>query len=77
MKGVGLRNADLSYADLSGSDLSFADFSGANLGSAVLNGARLDNAIWVDGGRCAAGSVGGCIPVQTISSSEKDSVSYR
>ena len=77
MKGVGLRNADLSYADLSGSDLSFADLGGANLGSAVLDGARLDNAIWVDGGRCAAGSVGGCVPVQAISSSEKDSVSYR
>jgi len=77
MKGVALRNADLSYADLSGSELSFADLSGANLGSAVLDGARLDNAIWIDGSRCAAGSVGGCIPVQAVSSSEKDSVSYR
>ncbi|MEW7981201.1 MAG: pentapeptide repeat-containing protein [gamma proteobacterium symbiont of Phacoides pectinatus] len=61
LKGTGLRNADLSYADLSMADLSYADMKGANLGAATLEGARLDRAIWVDGRRCASGSVGDCL----------------
>lgn len=61
-KGANLRAADLAYADLAGADLSYADLTGAVLGGAVLDGARLDQAIWVDGRRCAAGSLGGCVP---------------
>ena len=60
MKGVGLRNADLSYADLSQADLSFADLSGANLGGANLDQTRLGHAIWIDGTKCLPGSIGEC-----------------
>ncbi len=59
--GVNLRQADLSYADLSHADLSYADLSGANLGGAVLNTTRFDHAIWYNGQRCAAPSVGHCV----------------
>ena len=62
LKGANLRAADLANADLGGADLGYADLSGAVLGGAVLDGARLDQAIWVDGRRCAAGSLGGCVP---------------
>ena len=62
LKGANLRAADLAYADLAGADLGYADLTGAVLGGAVLDGARLDQAIWVDGRRCAAGSLGGCVP---------------
>jgi uncharacterized protein YjbI with pentapeptide repeats len=61
LKGANLRAADLAYADLAGADLGYADLTGAVLGGAVLEGARLDQAIWVDGRRCAAGSVGTCL----------------
>jgi hypothetical protein len=62
LKGANLRAADLAYADLTGAELSYADLTGAVLGGAILDGARLDQAIWVDGRRCAAGSLGGCLP---------------
>jgi len=62
LKGANLRAADLANADLSGADLGYADLTGAVLGGAILDGARLDNAIWMDGRRCAAGSLGGCLP---------------
>lgn len=61
MKGTELRNADLSYADLGGADLSFSNLSGANLGGANLNGADFSQAIWIDGKKCLAGSVGECV----------------
>jgi uncharacterized protein YjbI with pentapeptide repeats len=61
LKGANLRAADLAYADLTGADLGYADLTGAVLGGAVLDGARLDQALWVDGRRCAAGSVGTCL----------------
>jgi uncharacterized protein YjbI with pentapeptide repeats len=60
-KGANLRAADLAYADLGGADLGYADLTGAVLGGANLEGARLDHAIWVDGRRCVAGSLGGCL----------------
>ena len=66
-----LANANLSYAILQGANLSGADLSNANLSNADLtgakiDGARLDNtnlaqAIWIDRGVCAAGSVGKCV----------------
>lgn len=61
LKGANLRAADLAYADLRGADLGYADLTGAVLGGALLDGTRLDQAIWVDGRRCAAGSVGTCL----------------
>jgi uncharacterized protein YjbI with pentapeptide repeats len=60
-KGANLRAADLAYADLTGADLGYADLTGAVLGGANLEGARFDQAIWVDGRRCAAGSLGRCL----------------
>lgn len=62
LKGANLRAVDLAYADLRNADLSYADLTGAVLGGAVLDGARLDHAIWVDGKRCAPGSLGACLP---------------
>ena len=62
LKGANLRAADLANADLAGADLGYADLTAAVLGGAILEGARLDNAIWMDGRRCAAGSLGGCVP---------------
>lgn len=61
LKGSNLQNADLSYADLTAADLSFANLSGANPGGAKLDKARFDEAIWFDGSRCLAGSVGRCV----------------
>lgn len=70
-----LSNADLSYADLSrtklvggnlsNADLSHAELGGAdmryvNLAGAEFSGARLDEAIWPDGRKCGAGSIGQC-----------------
>ena len=63
LKGANLRAADLAYADLHTADLSYADLTGAVLGGAVLDGARFEHALWVDGTRCAPGSVGACLPV--------------
>lgn len=75
LSGVTLRTANLAGADLMGADLQgarldgaslvnanlrYADLRGASLDGAVLDGVRLDNALWLDGRRCAAGSVGSC-----------------
>lgn len=64
MKGSSLQGADLSYADLRSADLTYADFTGAKMQEVRLDGARLDDAIWVDGRKCLAGSVGECRTVQ-------------
>ncbi len=61
--GSNFRNSDLRGADLAGADLSYADLQNAQLVGVNFEGARLDKAIWIDGQRCAAGSVGGCVPV--------------
>lgn len=61
LMGAKLNGSDLSGADLSGADLSYADLSGANLNGANLAGAKLDQAVWVDKGICARGSVGQCL----------------
>jgi uncharacterized protein YjbI with pentapeptide repeats len=60
LKGANLSGADLSYADLSDSDLSYADLSQANLGNSKLDNARFDHAIWIDGQKCKAPSIGQC-----------------
>lgn len=59
--GATLRGTDFSEANLGGTDLSYADLSGANLSGANLDGARFDNAVWIDGGKCATGSLGQCL----------------
>ena len=48
---------------LAGADLSYADLQGAEMAGVNLEGARLGKTIWVDGQRCAEGSVGGCVPL--------------
>jgi len=59
--GATLRGADLSGANLGGTNLSYADLSGANLSGANLEGVQFDNAVWIDGGKCAAESIGQCM----------------
>ena len=61
--GSNFRNSDMRGADLAGADLSYADLQGAQMVGVNLEGARLDKTIWIDGQRCAEGSVGGCIPL--------------
>lgn len=57
---INLNGANLVNANLSNADLSGATLKGANLVNVNLNGALLSNAIWVDGHRCKANSVGRC-----------------
>ena len=61
--GSNFRNSDMRGADLASANLSYADLQGAEMAGVNLEGARLDKTIWVDGQRCAEGSVGGCVPV--------------
>ncbi len=61
--GSNFRNSDMRGADLAGADLSYANLEGAQMVGVNLEGARLDKTIWIDGERCADGSVGGCIPL--------------
>lgn len=58
--GADLKEADLKYAELRDADLRHADLRGADVAGATLIGARLDDAVWIDGRRCAALSVGEC-----------------
>ncbi|MFO8156165.1 MAG: pentapeptide repeat-containing protein [Pseudomonadota bacterium] len=58
--GADLRRADLRRADLRDADLSYADLTGATIDRAKLEGVNLHRATWVDGERCAPGSVGEC-----------------
>ncbi len=63
LMGSSFRNSDMRGADLAGADLSYADLQGAEMAGVNLEGARLGKTIWVDGQRCAEGSVGGCVPL--------------
>ncbi|MFN7751593.1 MAG: pentapeptide repeat-containing protein [Pseudomonadota bacterium] len=58
--GATLREVEMPAGDLRGADLSYADLRGAVIAGANFEGARLDHAWWVDGRRCASGSVGRC-----------------
>ena len=60
LKGVNLRAADLSKANLSNADLSYADLQDSKLVDTVYANANFSNAIWVDGRKCLAGSIGVC-----------------
>ena len=62
LKGANLRYADLRNADLTRVDLSYADLSQAMIQEAGFDMARFDHAIWVDGSKCAPGSIGKCRP---------------
>ena len=59
--GANLRQSDFAYANLRAADLSYADLREAILGGADLEGARFDHALWLDGRKCAPGSVGSCL----------------
>ena len=71
-----LTDADLTGANLTGAKFYMADLTGANLTGANLTGAKFYNAIlsntnlseanlsealWIDGTKCRAGSVGECV----------------
>ncbi len=63
--GADLRNTKIGRArlvntDFTGADLREADLNGARLINTEFEGARLDGARWVDGTRCAKGSIGAC-----------------
>jgi len=60
IKGASLKNVDFSNARLNDADLRFSDFSGARISGADLSGAKLENAVWIDGRKCARGSIGSC-----------------
>lgn len=60
LKGANLQQADLTKADFTNAKLNYVDFTGAKIKGMKLTGAKLDNAIWVDGQRCLAGSIGAC-----------------
>ena len=59
--GTNFKGSDLSNSDLTDADLSYADLNNANLGGSILDNARFDHAIWVNGQKCAEGSIGQCI----------------
>ncbi len=59
--GANLKGSDLSNSDLTNADLSYADLSNANLGGSIMNNARFDHAIWINGQKCAEGSLGQCL----------------
>lgn len=61
LMGANLRVAVLVNANFSGANLAYADFSKAQIDGAKFDNATLDKAIWVDGGVCAAGSIGTCL----------------
>jgi hypothetical protein len=60
LKGANLRAADLSKANLSNADLSYADLQNAKLVDTVYTHTNFSHAIWVDGRKCLAGSIGVC-----------------
>ena len=47
-------------ASFKGANLFEANLTGANITNAVFDEANLSNVIWVDGKKCALGSVGNC-----------------
>lgn len=60
LTGATLLGADLTGAVFNQANLSYANFRDANILSADFSRARLDNAIWIDGRKCRAGSIGTC-----------------
>ena len=47
-------------ATFKGANLYEANLLGANISGAIFDEANLSNAIWIDGKKCALGSIGSC-----------------
>ena len=62
LKGANLRLSALGNASLINVDLSYANLTGAKIENASFNNVKLDNAIWIDGQKCAPGSIDQCQP---------------
>jgi len=60
LSGARLNHAQIINADFMDADLSGTDLSGARLINTDFMAARLQGATWMDGRRCAEGSVGTC-----------------
>jgi len=60
LSGARLHDAQIINADFMEADLSGSDLSEASVINAELMDARLEGATWLDGRRCAQGSVGAC-----------------
>ena len=50
----------LSIISFKGANLYEANLLGANISGAIFDEANLSNAIWIDGKKCALGSIGSC-----------------
>lgn len=61
LHSASLQGVNLQQARLTDVDLREADLTGAHLEQAILDNVRLDGAVWVDGRRCAVGSLGRCL----------------
>ena len=57
---VNFKGSSLVEAVFKNSNLFESDFTGANILNASFEGANLNNATWVDGKKCALGSIGAC-----------------
>ena len=57
---VNFKGASLIEAVFKNSNLFESDFTGANILNANFEGANLNNVIWIDGKKCALGSIGKC-----------------
>jgi uncharacterized protein YjbI with pentapeptide repeats len=60
LEGASLKNTDLRRVRFFRANLRNADFTGAKTERADLTRADLSGAIWVNGRKCAAGSIGRC-----------------
>jgi uncharacterized protein YjbI with pentapeptide repeats len=61
LTGAHLANTQLINTVFMNADLGGADFRGASMINADFMAAQLDDATWVDGQRCAKGSIGKCL----------------
>jgi len=59
--GANLNNTNLTNANLVGADFSYADLSNAVLLNVTTLNTKFDHVIWIDGRRCARGSIDQCI----------------
>ena len=57
---VNFEGSNLFGATFKGANLYEANLLGANISGAMFDEANLSNAIWIDGKKCALGSIGSC-----------------
>ena len=57
---VNFEGSNLFGATFKGANLYEANLLGANISGAIFDEANLSNAIWIDGKKCALGSIGSC-----------------